>query len=73
MRHRESATRSWKLEVSDFARKFCFELLFVSVDNTIDHLTPDLLANVEKPWSQSAALAETLHAGRESMARLEQR
>jgi hypothetical protein len=68
MRHRESPTRSWKLEVSDFARRFCFELLFVSVDSTIDHLTPDLRANVEKPWSQSAALAETMHAVRKSVA-----
>ncbi len=60
MRHREAQTRSWRVEVTDSARRPCFELLFASVDSTIDHLTPELRASVERVCSQSASLFETI-------------
>jgi hypothetical protein len=62
MRHREPRTRSWRVEVTDSARRPCFELLFASVDSTIDHLTPELRESVEKMCSQSASLYETIRA-----------
>ena len=60
MRHRELQTRSWRAEVTDCARGPCFELLFASVDSTIDHLTPELRATVEHACSRSASLFETI-------------
>jgi hypothetical protein len=62
MRHRERQTRPWRVEVTDSARRPCFELLFASVDSTIDHLTPELRASVENLCTQSASLAETFRA-----------
>jgi hypothetical protein len=60
MLHQELRTRSWRLEVTDCAREPCFELLFATVDGTIDHLTPELRAGVENICSRSAALSETI-------------
>jgi hypothetical protein len=48
------------VDVTDSARRPCFKLLFASVDSTIDHLTPELRASVEKVCSQSASLSETI-------------
>jgi hypothetical protein len=60
MRHREPQTRAWRVEVAGPARRPCFELLFASVDSTIDHLTPELRATVEHACSRSASLFETI-------------
>ena len=80
MRHREPKTRSWRIEVTDSARRPCFELLFATVDSTIDHLTPELRASVEKLCSRSASLNETIRAvtssltmTRATLARIESR
>ncbi len=62
MRHRERETRPWRVEVTDSAQRPCFDLLFASVDSTIDHLTPELRASVENLCTQSASLAETFRA-----------
>jgi hypothetical protein len=62
MRHREPQTRSWRVEVTDSARHPCFELLFASVDSTIDHLNSELRASIEHTCSQSATLFETIRA-----------
>ena len=60
MRHRERQTRAWRVEVTDSTQRPCFDLLFASVDNTIDHLTPELRKNVENLCTQSASLAEMI-------------
>ena len=64
----------------DSARRPCFELLFATVDSTIDHLTPELRASVEKLCSRSASLNETIRAvtssltmTRATLARIESR
>jgi hypothetical protein len=68
MRHREPQTRSWRVKVTDSARRPCFELLFASVDSTIDHLTPELRATVEHVCSQSASLFEMIGTVQNSLA-----
>ena len=67
MRHREPQTRSWRVEVTDSARQPSFELLFASVDSTIDHLTPELRASVEHVCYQSASLSETIRTVKNSL------
>jgi hypothetical protein len=67
MRHREPRTRAWRVEVTDGPRQACFELLFASVDSTIDHLTPQLRASVEKLCFQSASLSDTIRAVKNSL------
>lgn len=67
MRHRESRTRSWRVDVTDSARRPCFELLFASVDNTINHLAPELRSSVETVCYQAASLADTIRAVRTSI------
>jgi hypothetical protein len=61
MRHCEPQTRSCRMEVTDSAWRPCFELLFASVDSTIDHLTPEGRASVENLCSQFASLSQTIH------------
>jgi hypothetical protein len=68
MCHREPRTRSWRVEVTDCAGCPCFELLFASVDSTIDHLTPELRASVEQVCSQSASLFETIRGVKSTLA-----
>jgi hypothetical protein len=67
MRHREPQTRAWRVDVTTEAQRPCFELLFASVDSTIDHLRPDLRASVEKLCFQSASLSETIRAVKNSL------
>jgi hypothetical protein len=67
MRHRESSTRSWRVVVSDSARRPCFELLFARVDSTIDHLTPELRESVETLCSRSASLSDAIRAVRRTL------
>ena len=40
MDHREAATRSWRLDVYENGAKKLFEILFATIDETLDHLTP---------------------------------
>jgi hypothetical protein len=62
MRHREASTRCWRLIVSDSTHEPRFELLFASVDRTMDHLTPELRDSVETLCSRSASLFDTIRA-----------
>src|SRR5215470_9447806 len=41
MDHREAATRSWRLDVYENGAKKLFEILFATIDETLDHLKPE--------------------------------
>jgi hypothetical protein len=48
MDHREQRTRHWRLDVYEDNAEKVFEIPFASVDQTLDHLTPDYRAAVER-------------------------
>lgn len=41
MDHREEATRSWRLDVYENGAQKLFEILFATIDQTLNHLKPD--------------------------------
>jgi len=48
MDHRERRVRHWRLDVYEDNGEKVFEIPFASVDQTLDHLTPDCRAAVEQ-------------------------
>jgi len=62
MAHREPQTRFWRLEVRDSGRLPKRDLLFVSIDETLSHLTPELRSSVEGLCASSASLVEGIGA-----------
>jgi hypothetical protein len=56
-------TRPWKIQVEDEGHKFLFEVLFATVDKTLDHLEPGLRKLIEKV---SATIADTVEITRKS-------
>jgi hypothetical protein len=48
MDHREQRTRHWRLDVYEDNAEKVFEIRFASVYQTLDHLTPDYRAAVER-------------------------
>jgi uncharacterized protein DUF6894 len=67
MQHRQETTRYWRLDVRDEDGRRCFELLFVSVDDSIEHLTPELRNTLEEFHARSASLFETMRTVRSSL------
>ena len=41
MDHRKTTTRSWRLDVYENGAEKVFEILFASIDETLNHLKPD--------------------------------
>ena len=74
MDHREATTRSWRLDVYENRAEKLFEVLFASVDETLNHLKPDNRKLVEVTAMRRRLLQDTLHAAwitcRESQALL---
>jgi hypothetical protein len=64
MRNREARTRFWQLHVFDNNRRASFQVLFADVDNSLQHLTPELRGSVEELCVKSAALCEMIQAVR---------
>jgi hypothetical protein len=62
MDHREAATRSWRLDVYENGAKKLFEILFATIDETLDHLKPDNRKLVEKTALRRRLLHDTFHA-----------
>jgi len=60
MRNSGTRTRLWRLAVSDHNMLPCFECLFVSHDESIAHLTPELRSSVEKARRQEVALTDAI-------------
>jgi hypothetical protein len=74
MDHREATTRSWRLDVYENRVEKLFEILFASIDETLNHLKPDNRKLVEMTAMRRRLLQDTLHAAwitcRESQALL---
>lgn len=62
MDHREAATRFWRLDVYEKGAKKLFEILFASIDQTLDHLKPDNRKLVEITAMRRRSLQDTYHA-----------
>jgi hypothetical protein len=74
MDHRETATRFWRLDVYENGAKKLFEILFATIDQTLDHLKPDNRKLVEMTAMRRRSLQDTYRAAwitcRESQALL---
>jgi hypothetical protein len=62
MDHREEATRSWRLDVYEKDAKKLFEILFATIDQTLDHLKPDNRKLVEITAVRRRSLQDTYRA-----------
>jgi Domain of unknown function (DUF6894) len=62
MDRREVTTRSWRLDVYENGAEKVFEILFASVDGTLDHLRPDNRKLVELTAVRRRLLHDTFHA-----------
>lgn len=70
MQHRESATRSWRLDVYDGEGTRCFDVLFATVDDSVLCLPADLRHSVQDMHAKSASLIEAIHGTRLMMSQL---
>jgi hypothetical protein len=61
MQHRESATRSWRLDVYNGEGTLCFDVLFATVDESILCFPPELRRSVQDMHAKSASLIEVMH------------
>ena len=64
MRRREIQTRYWRLEVYRDGEGPLFDILFASVDPTLDHLRRELRSLVEKASEKKRALKDVVYAAR---------
>jgi len=62
MRCREIQTRYWDLEVYRDGEGPLFDILFATVDPTLDHLRRELRSLVEKVSGKKRALRDMMHA-----------
>jgi hypothetical protein len=70
MEHRETATRSWRLDVYDSEGTLCFDVVFATVDDSILHLPPELRRSVQDVCAKSASLIEVIHGTKLMMSQL---
>src|SRR5437660_2169867 len=61
MRCREIETRHWLLEVYQGGKEPLFDILFASIDPTLDHLWRELRVSVEKASEKKRALKDVIH------------
>jgi hypothetical protein len=61
MGHRERSTRHWRLDVYQDNDEQVFAIPFVKLDNTLDHLSQDLRALVERNAQRMRSLKDTYH------------
>jgi hypothetical protein len=64
MNGREPSTRSWRLEVYEEGQEKIFEIPFVRLDQTLDHLNAQMRAAVERGAGQIRAVKDTYQAAR---------
>ncbi len=64
MKGRERNTRSWQLEVYKDDQEKVFEIPFVRVDQTLDHLDAQTREMVERGASQIRSIKETRNTAR---------
>ena len=64
MSGREAQTRFWRLDVYEDSRERIFELPFVSIDRTLDHLAPKVRTVIEGLCDRHRSLKEANYAAR---------
>jgi hypothetical protein len=67
MRNNEPRTRNWRIQVCDADRAPRFEILFASVDETIEHLPKEIRRSVEEVSRKFASLSDAIADVRMSM------
>lgn len=67
MRNNESRTRNWRIQVCGAGRVPLFEILFASVDETMEILPNEIRQSVENVSRKFASLADTIQDVRMSM------
>jgi hypothetical protein len=67
MRNNKPETRKWRIEVCDVDRRPIFEVLFASVDETMDHLPNELRSSVERLSWELAWLSDSICDVRKSI------
>jgi hypothetical protein len=70
MQHRESTTRSWRLDVYDGEGTLWFDVVFATVDESILCLPPELRRSVQDVHVKSASLFEAMHRTKSMVAEL---
>jgi len=61
MRHREAERRSWRVQVCDTEHRVLCEVLFADVDDSLDHLAPQLKASVKDVYAKTGRVADTIN------------
>jgi hypothetical protein len=72
MQHREVKTRSWQLQVCDAERNILCELLFATVDHSMNAYPPALRNSVEQVCAKTAELNDVLRDVRSSIFQLKE-
>jgi hypothetical protein len=67
MSRREVQTRCWRLDVYEDNATRVFEIPFATVDQTLDHLVPELRITMERVCERCRALKEATHAAHITM------
>jgi len=70
MRNNETKSRTWRLEVCNADHAPCFEVLFATIDETIDHLPPSLRDSVRRTSGQIGSLCDAIEEVRMSILEL---
>ncbi len=70
MRNNRSRTLTWRLHVCDSERRPCFELLFASVNEDLDHLSAELRNSVTSSAHRVATLNDDIRGVRQSLREL---
>ena len=71
MKGRELQSRSWRIVVRDSEGLQCFELLFASVDVSIEPLGPELRHSIEDLHRKQASLTDAIGAVRLSLRQIQ--
>ena len=64
---REKDTRSWRLDVYEEGRERIFEIVFASVDATLDHLSPEFRSMMVGLCERKRSLQEAVHAAQATL------
>ena len=67
MRHREAKCSSYRLEVRDENLETCFEILFASVDETLESFQVDTRNSIIESAHARASLDETIREARRTL------
>jgi hypothetical protein len=60
MRNNEPGARKWRIQVCDARRTPLFEVLFASVDESMEHLPSEIRKSVERLSGQLASLGDAV-------------